>query len=102
MMRSAKVRIKEVHRKIRLYKKKHENRFLFCLSVWNMFLLLCIGALSNALQIKGISFVTNGYSAVMLRNEAGAYVLVGICSFVMGAVLTIICIRMKEKKLKEE
>lgn len=104
MMRSAQVREKEIHQRIRFYRKRYEERALLQLSVLNLCLLVGIGILGNAMQIRGISSVTSGYSAVMLRNEAGAYVLVGIAAFVVGVVLTVCCIRIQQKreKMKEE
>ena len=35
--------------------------------------------------------------AVLLRDGAGAYVVIGIASFVVGVAVTVLCIRLKNK-----
>ena len=57
-----------------------------------------IAALLGRVQSAGLPSVTAGYSAVLLRNGAGLYILVGITAFAVGAALTLICIRLQNKR----
>ena len=90
-------RMWEIHRRTRRYRRQHESRLLFFLTVWFLFLLAGIGVLFRSVQAPGIVSVAEGYGAVLLRSDAGAYVIVGICAFVIGVSATMLCIRLKSK-----
>ena len=70
---------------------------LFCLTVCSLFFLVGIGALLKSVQMPGIVSVAEGYGAVLLRNGAGSYVVLGIAAFVIGVAVTVLCIRLKNK-----
>ena len=56
-----------------------------------------MGILLGHIQEPGISYVAEGYGAVLLRNGADLYVTVGIAAFAAGVAMTIICIRCRKK-----
>ena len=56
-----------------------------------------IGALLSTVQTPGIVSVAEGYGAVLLRDGAGAYVVLGVTAFVLGMTVTVLCIRLKNK-----
>ena len=68
---------------------------LFCLTVCSLFLLAGIGVLLKTVQTPGIVSVAEGYGAVLLRNGAGSYVVLGIAAFVLGVTATVLCIRLR-------
>ena len=90
-------RMWEIHRRTRRYRRQHETRLLSVLTVCCLFLLAGIGVLFRSVQAPGIVSVAEGYGAVLLRSDAGAYVIVGICAFVIGVSATMLCIRLKSK-----
>ena len=90
-------RMWEIHRRTRRYRRQHETRLLSFLTVCCLFLLAGIGVLFRSVQAPGIVSVAEGYGAVLLRSDAGAYVIVGICAFVIGVSATMLCIRLKNK-----
>ena len=90
-------RMWEIHRRTRRYRRQHEIRLLSFLTVCCLFLLAGIGVLFRSVQAPGIVSVAEGYGAVLLRSDAGAYVIVGICAFVIGVSATMLCIRLKSK-----
>ena len=90
-------RMWEIHRRTRRYRRQHETRLLSVLTVCCLFLLAGIGVLFRSVQAPGIVSVAEGYGAVLLRSDAGAYVIVGICAFVIGVSATMLCIRLKNK-----
>lgn len=47
-------------------------------------------------QPAGLASMTGGYSSVLLRDGAGAYVVVGIAAFIAGVGLTWFCFRLKK------
>ena len=49
-------------------------------------------------QTPGVSMVHGGYGTVLLRDEAGAYVVVGIAAFALGVSITMLCVRYREQR----
>ena len=90
-------RMREIQCRTRQYRKRFETRLFSCLTVCSLFLLAGIGVLFRSVQAPGIVSVAEGYGAVLLRSDAGAYVIVGICAFVIGVSATMLCIRLKSK-----
>ncbi len=91
-------RMREIRSRTRQYRKRYETRRLFCLALCSLFLFTAIGVLFRSVQTPGAAAVAGGYGAVLLRDGAGAYVVVGIAAFAAGVALTVICIRLKKKK----
>ncbi|MBR9938341.1 hypothetical protein KE513_12730 [Oscillospiraceae bacterium Marseille-Q3528] len=90
------IRMREIDRRTRQYRRRTERRVLFCLTACSMFLLAGMGILLGNTQVAGISSVAEGYGAVLLRSGAGLYVIVGVAAFVVGMTLTVICIRCRK------
>ena len=90
-------RIREIRSRTQQYRKLYDTRLLYILTVFSLFLLAGICILFRHLQTPGIAAVANGYGAVLLRDGAGAYVVIGLLAFVIGVTLTMLCIRLKNK-----
>ena len=90
-------RVREIRSRTRQYRRQHENRVLFSLAAFSLFLLAGIGGVFKSAQTPGIAAVADGYGAVLLRDGAVTYVVIGIAAFVAGVALTAICIRLKSK-----
>ena len=90
-------RIREIRSRTRQYRRRYETRLLSCLEMCSLFLLAGIGILFINVQTHGVAAVANGYGAVLLRDGAGAYVVIGIFAFVIGVTVTALCIRLKNK-----
>lgn len=92
------IRVREIHRRTRRYRRRYEKHALYSITAFSLFLLAGIGVLLQHVQVGGISAVTEGYGSVLLRESAGEYIVVGIAAFVVGVALTVICIRCRKKK----
>ena len=90
-------RVREIRSRTRQYRRQHENRVLFSLAAFSLFLLAGIGGVFKSAQTPGIAAVADGYGAVLLRDGAGAYVVIGLFAFVIGVTVTVLCIRLKNK-----
>ena len=90
-------RMREIRSRTRQYRKRYETRLFSCLTVCSLFLMAGIGAFLKTVQTPGIVSVAEGYGAVLLRNGAGSYVVLGIAAFVIGVAVTVLCIRLKNK-----
>ena len=91
------IRVREIHRRTRRYRRRYERRVLSTLSVCSLLLFAGIGILLRKVQSGGVPTVADGYGSVLLRGGASAYVVVGIAAFVVGVTVTVICIRLKNK-----
>ena len=90
-------RVREIRSRTRQYRRQHENRVLSFLTVCSLFLLAGIGVLFRSVQTPGIAAVADGYGAVLLRDGAVTYVVIGIAAFVIGVSVTVLCIRLKNR-----
>ena len=88
-------RVREIRSRTRQYRRQHENRVLFSLAAFSLFLLAGIGGVFKSAQTPGIAAVADGYGAVLLRDGAGAYVVVGLLAFALGVLASVLCVRMK-------
>ena len=90
-------RVRVIRIKTLQYRKRYETRLLSCLTVCSLFLLAGIGVLFRSVQTPGVAAVADGYGAVLLRDGAVTYVVVGIAAFVVGVSVTVLCIRLKNR-----
>ena len=90
-------RMRKIRCRTRQYRKRYETRLFSCLTLCSLFLLAGIGVLFRSVQTPGIVSIAEGYGAVLLRDGAGAYVVIGIAAFVVGASVTVLCIRLKNR-----
>ena len=90
-------RMREIRSRTRQYRRRYETRLFSCLTLCSLFLLAGIGVLFRSVQTPGIVSIAEGYGAVLLRDGAGAYVVIGIAAFVVGASVTVLCIRLKNR-----
>ena len=90
-------RVREIQSRTRQYRRQRENRVLSSLAAFSLFLLAGIGVLFGSVQTPGVAAVADGYGAVLLRDGAGAYVVIGLLAFVIGVTVTVLCIRLKNK-----
>ena len=88
-------RMREIRCRTRQYRRRYETRLFSCLTLCSLFLLAGIGVLLKTVQTPGIVSVAEGYGAVLLRNGAGSYVVLGIAAFVLGVTATVLCIRLR-------
>ena len=90
-------RMRVIRCRTRRYRRRYETRLLSCLTVCSLFLLAGIGVLFGRVQEPGVVSVAKGCSAVLLRDGAEAYVVVGIAAFAIGVAVTVLCIRLKRR-----
>ena len=96
MTRRTEIRVREVHRRVREKRRRRERRIRSGLTGTSLCLFAGIILLLKGVQTPGVSAVAGSYSAVLLRDGAGAYILVGIAAFgepmTLGVVLGLVCI----------
>ncbi len=60
------------------------------------------GFYAGGLTSGGAGDGAGGYGAVLLHDGANAYIMVGIAAFAAGAVITALCVKLKEKRGSKE
>ena len=90
-------RVREIQSRTRQYRRQRENRVLSSLAAFSLFLLAGIGVLFGSVQTPGVAAVADGYGAVLLRDGAVTYVMIGLFAFVVGVSVTVLCIRLKNR-----
>lgn len=78
------IRVREIHRRTRRYRRRYENRALYSLTAFSLFLFSGIGFLLRKVQSGGLPTVADSYGSVLLRGGTSAYVVVGIAAFAVG------------------
>ena len=51
---------------------------------------------------SGHSAAISMYGSILLHEDAGGYVLVGVISFITAVVITVLCIRYRERNKKKQ
>ena len=92
-------RVREIRSRTQQYRKRYEAWLFSCLTLCSLFLLAGIGVLFRSVQTPGVAAVAYGYGGVLLRDGAGAYVVIGIAAFVIGVSVTVLCIRLKNRSV---
>ena len=93
---TAEIRLRAIHSRARRYRARSEARRLGGLTACGVLLLTGAILLLNGAQSPGVAAVADGYGAVLLRDGAGAYVVVGLLAFALGVLATVLCVRMKD------
>lgn len=90
-------RMQQIRRRTRRYRKRQEARLISSLAVCCLLLIAGIGVLLGRVQTPSVAAVSQGYGGVLLRDGAGAYVVIGVAAFFLGVSVTVLCIRLKKK-----
>jgi uncharacterized membrane protein len=98
MAEKVEMQIREIHRRTRLRRRRYENRVIRELTVLCLLLLAASDLVLHHVQKPGMAAVRDAYGTVLLRDGAGAYIVVGIVAFVVGVVLTVLCSRYRKGK----
>ena len=96
MNATAEIRMRRIHGRAQRYRARVEALRLSCHAAGSLLLLTGTILLLRDVQSPGVASVADGYGAVLLRDGAGAYVVVGLLAFALGVLATVLCVRMKD------
>ena len=90
-------RVAQVKKRIMERHCRQERGKVCCLSALCAFLFLSlVGALG---MVQGQPVDAAGmYGAILLHEDAGGYVLVAVISFTVAVVMTVLCVRFRERE----
>lgn len=99
-MRDTDSRLKLCLHRAAALRRKRENRITAALSGACAVLFICLAGMTKALGGVPRGSVPDFYGATMLLEGAGGYVFIGVLAFMAGMVITVLCVRHREKEKK--
>ena len=84
-------------------RRRREKRRIYRLSALCVALLVCLaGTLEAASKETGALVPSGAFGSMLLYEDAGGYVLVGVIAFSAAVVITVLCMKYKAKSKRKE
>ena len=88
-------RITLVKQRVRENTRRRQRREAISLSAFCLMLFTALAGAADALIVRGQTAAWGAFGAMLLREDAGGYVLVAVLSFAAAAAITALCIRLR-------
>ena len=88
-------RVALVKQRVRENNRRRQQRGIYGLSAACMLLFAVLMQAADAFAVQGQTAAWGSFGAMLLREDAGGYVLVGVVSFTAAAVITTLCFRLR-------
>ena len=95
-------RVALVRQRVRENTRRRQRREAISLSAACMLLCAALTQAADAFAVQGQTAAWGSFGAMLLREDAGGYVLVGVAAFAAAVVLTIVCVRLREREIREK
>ena len=91
-------RVALVKQRVRKNTRRRQRRGVGGLSAVCLLLLAALMESADALIAPGQTAAWGAFGAMLLREDAGGYVLVGVVAFAAAAAITALCFRLRGKE----
>lgn len=91
-------RVALVKRRVRENTRRKQRRSIYGLSAVCMLLFAALIQTAGMTVGQGQIAAWGAFGAMLLREDAGGYVLVGVASFAAAVVVTMLCIRFRSRE----
>ena len=91
-------RVTLVKQRVRENNRRRQRRGIYGLSAACMLLFAVLTQAANTVIGQGQTAVWGVFGAMLLRQDAGGYVLVGVVSFAAAAAITALCFRLRSRE----
>ena len=91
-------RVALVKQRVRENTRRRQRREAISLSAACMLLFVVLTQAAGTVVAPGQTAAWGVFGAMLLREDAGGYVLVGVVSFVAAVVITALCFRLRSKE----
>ena len=88
-------RVALVKQRVRENTRRRQRREAISLSALCLLLFTALAKGADALIVQGQTAAQGIFGAMLLREDAGGYVLVAVVSFAAAAAITALCIRLR-------
>ena len=91
-------RVALVKQRVRENTRRRQRREAISLSAACMLLFAALMQAADAFAVQGQTATWGVFGAMLLREDAGGYVLVAVVSFAAAAAITALCIRLRNRE----
>ena len=91
-------RVALVKQRVRENTRRRQRREAISLSAFCLMLFTALAGAADALIVRGQTAAWGVFGAMLLREDAGGYVLVAVVSFAAAAAITALCFRLRSKE----
>ena len=91
-------RVALVKQRVRENTRRRQRREAISLSAACILLCAALTQAVDAFVVHGQTAAWGSFGAMLLREDAGGYVLVGVVSFAAAAVITALCFRLRNRE----
>ena len=91
-------RVALVKQRVRENTRRRQRREAISLSAFCLMLFTALAGAADALIVQGQTAAWGVFGAMLLREDAGGYVLVGVVSFAAAAAFTALCFRLRNRE----
>ena len=91
-------RVALVKRRVHERSRRKRRREAISLSAFCLMLFTALAGTADALIVRGQTAAQGIFGAMLLREDAGGYVLVAVVSFAAAAAITALCIRLRTRE----
>ena len=88
-------RITLVKQRVRENTRRRQRRGIYGLSAMCMLLFAVLTQAADVFAVQGQTAAGGAFGAMLLREDAGGYVLVAVVSFAAAVVITALCFRLR-------
>ena len=91
-------RVALVKHRVRENTRRRQRREAISLSAFCLMLFTALAGAADALIVQGQTAAWGVFGAMLLREDAGGYVLVAVVSFAAAAAITALCFRLRNRE----
>ena len=91
-------RVALVKQRVRENTRRRQQREVISLSALCLLLFTALAKGADALIVQGQTAAQGIFGAMLLREDAGGYVLVAVVSFAAAAAITALCFRLRSRE----
>ena len=91
-------RVALVKQRVRENNRRRQRREVISLSAFCLMLFTALAGAADVLIVRGQTAAWGAFGAMLLRQDAGGYVLVAVVSFAAAAAITALCFRLRSKE----
>ena len=88
-------RVALVKQRVRENTRRRQRHEAISLSAFCLMLFTALAGAADALIVQGQTAAWGVFGAMLLREDAGGYVLVAVVSFAAAAAITALCLRLR-------
>ena len=95
-------RVALVKQRVRENTRRRQRREAISLSAACMLLCAALTQAADALIVRGQTAAQGIFGAMLLREDAGGYVLVAVVAFAAAVVITALCFRLRSREKQKK